>query len=176
VRAAAGGRTVRRVLRSALLVLAWSLVLFGCSAVLGGGAEAPGLTGRVVRVVDGDTIHVEVGGTREKVRYIGVDTPETRRPPECFGAEATQENARLVAGEAVRLTLDAEARDRYGRLLAYVHRVRDGAFVNAALVRQGFAEPLTVAPNVRRARELRPLARAARAARRGLWGACRSQG
>jgi len=148
-------------------------LLAGCASPLA--TEAPG-TGPVVRVVDGDTIHVQVGGVREKVRYIGVDTPETVKPGtpvECFGKAASAENRRLVAGERVRLDQGPEARDRYGRLLAYVYRERDGSFVNAALVRGGFASPLSVPPNVEHAAEFVDLAREARRAGRGLWSACR---
>lgn len=148
-------------------------MLAGCSTPL---ETASPDVGPVVRVVDGDTIHVQLGGVREKVRYIGVDTPETVRPGfgvECFGKAASAANARLVAGERVRLERDAEARDRYGRLLAYVYRERDGAFVNAALVRGGFASPLTVAPNVAHEDDFVRLAREARRAGRGLWRACR---
>jgi micrococcal nuclease len=72
----------------------------------------------------------------------------------------------------VRLVGDAEQRDRYGRVLAYVYREPDGAFVNAQLVRDGYARTLTIAPNVAHARELADLARAARQAHRGLWSAC----
>ncbi len=158
--------------RPALVLLA--LGLAGCLPGGEGGGEDDG-TGRVVRVVDGDTIHVELGGVREKVRYIGVDTPETRKPGtpvECFGKRASAANARLVAGERVRLVRDAEPRDRYGRLLAYVYRTRDGLFVNAELVRGGFAQPLTIPPNVAHAAEFTALAREAREAGRGLWAAC----
>jgi micrococcal nuclease len=76
------------------------------------------------------------------------------------------------AGRSVRLVADVEQRDRYGRLLAYVYREPDGAFVNARLVRDGYARTLTIAPNVAHASELADLARAARRARRGLWSAC----
>jgi micrococcal nuclease len=72
----------------------------------------------------------------------------------------------------VRLVGDVEQRDRYGRLLAYVYREPDGAFVNARLVRDGYARTLTIAPNVAHAHELADLARAARRAHRGLWSAC----
>ena len=133
--------------------------------------------GRVVRVVDGDTIHVQVGGTRETVRYIGVDTPESVKPGtpvECFAKRASAFNHRLVDGEQVRLVRDAEARDRYGRLLAYVYRVRDKRFVNAALVRRGYAVPLRIPPNVAHAGQFRKLASAARRAGRGLWSSCPS--
>ena len=133
--------------------------------------------GPVTRVVDGDTIHVRVDGRRERVRYIGVDTPESARPGapvECFAKRAGEANRRLVEGERVRLVLDLEPRDRYGRLLAYVYRARDGLFVNAELVRRGFAETLTVPPNVAHAGELRKLSSGARRKGRGLWSACGS--
>ena len=82
-------------------------------------------TARVERVVDGDTIVVRLDGRSERVRYIGVDTPESVKPGvrvQCFAKAAAAENRRLVLGRDVRLTYDAEARDRYGRLLAYVWR------------------------------------------------------
>jgi micrococcal nuclease len=131
---------------------------------------------RVVRVVDGDTIVVaDDGGREDRVRYIGIDTQESVKPGapvECFGKRASKENARLVAGRRVRLVADAEARDRYGRRLAYVYRSADGAFVNAALVRGGFATPLRIAPNVAHAARFAALALAAQRAGRGLWSAC----
>jgi micrococcal nuclease len=162
----------------ARLVLALAAVL----ALAFAGREAtapddpPGV-GRVVRVVDGDTIHVEVDGRREKVRYIGVDTPESVKPGtrvQCFAKRASAFNQHLVAGQRVRLVPDAEARDRYGRLLAYVYRTSDGLFVNAALVRRGYAHTLTIPPNVAHAGEFRRLAATARRAGRGLWSACRA--
>ena len=87
----------------------------------------------------------------EPVRYIGIDTPESVKPGspvECFAKRASAFNERLVAGERVRLVRDVEERDRYGRLLAYVYRVRDGLFVNAELVRRGYATVATFPPNV----------------------------
>jgi micrococcal nuclease len=138
------------------------------------GATASG-EGRVVKVVDGDTIHVYVGGRREKVRYIGVDTPETKHPTkgvQCYGRAAAAFNERLVGGKRVRLVRDVEQRDRYGRLLAYVYRVRDGLFVNAELARLGYAQPLSIAPDVRYAARFTALAREAREAGRGLWSTC----
>jgi micrococcal nuclease len=140
----------------------------------GGGGGAPSSV-RVVRVVDGDTIRVQLGGTEERVRYIGVDTPETVKPGtpvQCFGKAASSFNARLVRARTVRLVFDAERRDRYGRLLAYVYREPDGLFVNAELVRRGYAQPLTIPPNVAHASEFRRLARTARQGGRGLWAAC----
>ena len=130
---------------------------------------------RVERVVDGDTIRVRVGDAIEAVRYIGIDTPESVKPGapvECFAKAAQELNARLVAHRRVRLVTDAEQRDRYGRLLAYVYRDADGLFVNAELVRRGYAQPLTIPPDVRFASRFVALARAAREAGLGLWGAC----
>ena len=130
---------------------------------------------QVLRVVDGDTIRVRIDGRSERVRYIGIDTPESVKPGtpvQCFAKRASAANAALVAGRSVRLVGDVEQRDRYGRLLAYVYREPDGAFVNAQLVREGYARTLTIAPNVAHARELADLARAARQAHRGLWNAC----
>jgi micrococcal nuclease len=136
-----------------------------------GSAEA----GTVTRVVDGDTIHVSLGGQDETVRYIGVDTPESVKPGtpvQCFAKAASAANERLVDGRRVRLSFDAERRDRYGRLLAYVYRADDDAFVNARLVQDGYARTLTIPPNVHFAGRFAALARSAREQRRGLWRAC----
>ena len=130
---------------------------------------------RVVRVVDGDTIRVRLGDRIERVRYIGVDTPESVKPGtpvQCYAKRAAAANAALVAGRSVRLVGDVERRDRYGRLLAYVYREPDGAFVNAQLVRDGYARTLTIAPNVAHAHQLAELAQTARRSGRGLWRAC----
>jgi micrococcal nuclease len=140
-----------------------------------GGGDPGGVDGMVTRVVDGDTIHVAVGGQDETVRYIGVDTPESVKPGtpvQCFAKAASAANERLVEGRRVRLAYDAEHRDRYGRLLAYVYRADDDAFVNARLVEDGYARTLTIPPNVRFADRFASLARAAREHRRGLWRAC----
>jgi micrococcal nuclease len=129
------------------------------------------------RVVDGDT--VVVSGHRH-VRLIGIDTPETvdpRRPVGCFGKEASRFLTSLLPpGTPIRLVGDVEQEDRYGRLLAYLYRRADGLFVNAELVRQGFANVLTVPPNVAHTDELVALVREARVAARGLWSACPSPG
>lgn len=137
----------------------------------------PGVDVRVERVVDGDTIVVSGG---RAVRLIGVDTPETRdprRPVGCFGKEAGRFTASLLPpGTPVRLVGDVEQRDAFGRTLAYVYRLPDGEFVNAELLRQGYAMVLTVPPNVAHSAEFVSLAGEARAAGRGLWAACRSPG
>ena len=138
---------------------------------------AASVTARVVRVVDGDTIVVSLGGRDEDVRYIGVDTPETVKPDtpvQCFGPQASAENHRLVDGRTVKLVFDAERRDVYGRLLAYVYVVGGGPkrFVNAALVRGGYARTLTIAPNTAHAGEFDRLEALAGRAGRGLWEHC----
>lgn len=135
------------------------------------------LHGRVIRVVDGDTIKVLLEpGRYETVRYIGVDTPESVKPDtpvQCFAKQASAFNERLVQGREVRLQVGRERRDRYGRLLAYVYVTGDRpVFVNAALVRGGYARTLEIAPNTDRADFFARLESRARAAGRGLWAAC----
>ena len=147
--------------------LAPLLVLLGLGAPAA--AQLP-LEGTVTRIVDGDTIHVDVGRRIEKVRYIGVNTPEVHHPgkgEEPGGRAAADVNRRLVSGHRVRLELDAQARDRHGRLLAYVW-VAD-TMVNAELVRRGFAQVMTIPPNVRHQSLFLKLEREAREAGRGLW-------
>jgi micrococcal nuclease len=158
-----------------VLVVLVAAVLAGRLATNRSEKAPSGVEGEVTRVVDGDTIHVDLDGTDETVRYIGVDTPESVKPGtpvQCFAKRASERNKQLVGGKDVRLRFDVERRDRYGRLLAYVYRTDDGTFVNAALVRDGYARPLTVPPNVRFADRFVELAREARKAGRGLWQAC----
>jgi micrococcal nuclease len=121
------------------------------------------LTAPVTRVIDGDTIEVEIDGRRERVRYIGMDTPEmndARPVVRDLARAASAANARLVADRQVRLELDVEKRDRYGRLLAYVW-VGD-TMVNEALVLSGHAAPYTFPPNVRYVERFVAAAREAR--------------
>jgi micrococcal nuclease len=175
--------STRRLVLLVLALAAGSAVV-GASGLLdagdageqaGAGARTGVGVGRVVRVVDGDTIDVQLAATRQTVRYIGVDTPETKhpsKPVQCYGQRASDFNALLVSGELVRLVRDVAQRDRYGRLLAYVYRVRDGLFVNAELARLGYAQPLPIAPDVRYSDRFADLARRAREQGRGLWSAC----
>jgi len=134
-----------------------------------------------VRAVDGDTIDVVVAGARERVRLIGIDTPETHHPRdgvECIGPEAAARTAALAPpGAVLRIARDAEPRDAYGRLLAYAWIDADGdgrpeTLLNALLVREGLALPMRIEPNIARADELAAAARAAHAASRGVWDAC----
>ncbi len=127
----------------------------------------------VLRIVDGDTIEVDLDGRTEDVRYIGIDTPESVKPGspvECFGKEAAEANRALVEGRRVRLEFDRELRDRFGRLLAYVYA--GGELVNATLIEQGFATTLEIAPNTSMAGELEQLERRASLAGIGLWSSC----
>ncbi len=140
-------------------------------------ARAAGTTARVSRVIDGDTIDVVINGATERVRMIGIDTPETKhpqRPVECYGPQATEKTASLVAGKTVTLVKDVSERDRYGRLLRYVYV--DGAgghqlHVNWELVWQGYANSSSYPPDVAHQEEYRAAERAAREQGRGLWSA-----
>jgi micrococcal nuclease len=149
------------------------------SVLLVAGCAAPAPTDGdavLVEVIDGDTITVRIGPHTEDVRLLGVDTPETKhptRPVGCYGPQASAFTRDLLPpGTHVRLERDLEARDPYGRLLAYVRRADDGLFVNLELVRQGYADVLVIAPNEAYAPQLRAAAADARARQQGLWGVC----
>ena len=127
----------------------------------------------VGRVVDGDTIEVKLEGKTYKLRYIGVDTPETvdpNRPVGCFGPEASKRNKELVLGKTVELEKDVSETDAFGRLLRYVWL--DGEMVNARLVRDGYAQVATYPPDVKYQQLLLQLQRDAREAGAGLWSSC----
>jgi micrococcal nuclease len=158
-------------------LIPWAVFAVALAALLTGrGHESRAAPehARVLRVVDGDTIKVRLaGGRTERVRYIGVDTPESVKPGtpvQCFAKKASHFNASLVAGREVTLRMDVEERDRYGRLLAYVYA--GSRFVNGELVARGYARTLTIPPNVAHADEFARLARRAREAGIGLWQAC----
>jgi micrococcal nuclease len=159
-------------------LLPWAALLVAALAFLlvnGRPGSERGSSALVTRVVDGDTVVVRLDGRLERVRLIGIDTPESVRPGtpvQCYAKAASAETEHLLAGRPVRLRFDAERRDRYGRLLAYVFRNDDGLFVNAALVEGGFARTLTIPPNVAHAGLFARMAGDARRHRRGLWDAC----
>jgi micrococcal nuclease len=148
----------------------------------GGGSTVGGEAGvaingsaqaRVVRVVDGDTVEVSIGGDEEDVRYIGIDTPETVKPGEpvqCYGPQASAANHELVDDRAVRLDFDRELRDVYGRLLAYVY-VGD-RLINEELLAGGYARTLEIKPNTAMAGRFAAVEERAGEAGKGLWGAC----
>jgi micrococcal nuclease len=126
---------------------------------------------QVVRVIDGDTVEVEIEGQEYRLRYIGIDAPETVKdgtPVEWIGPEASAANRALVMGKVVYLEKDISETDRYGRLLRYVF-LADGTFVNGELVRQGYAQVITYAPDVKYQELLRTFEREAWDEGRGLW-------
>ncbi len=131
---------------------------------------------KVIRVVDGDTIRLENGQT---VRYIGIDTPETKHPQkklQCFGKEASNKNKELVEGKMVRLEKDISETDKYWRLLRYVFVPTEaspsGLFVNDYLVREGFAHTSTFPPDVKYSDYFINLEREAQTNHKGLWKNC----
>jgi micrococcal nuclease len=129
----------------------------------------PGDDKTLKAVLDGDSFETT---DAVKVRLVGVDAPDTETKS-CFSAEAMAHLGELLGpGATVRLAYDATRTDRFGRTLAYVYRVPDGTFVNAAVVRDGFAVEQSAAPNTAHAEEIKAAADEARTARRGLWQAC----
>jgi micrococcal nuclease len=134
-------------------------------------ADAPkALVGWVVSIVNGDTIKVRIGDRNETVRYVGMNAPELHHPTkgeEPGGREAAEANRKLVEGQTVRVELDVEERDRYGRLLAYVYF--GDMMVNAELVAQGYAQVMTIPPNVRHQELFLKLQREARLLQLGPW-------
>lgn len=132
----------------------------------------------VARVIDGDTIEVKIEGERYTVRYIGIDTPETKDPRkevECFGKEAAEENKRLVEGKEIFLEKDVSDTDRYNRLLRYVYvKLSDGntLFANDYLVRQGFAHAYSFPPDVKYSERFASAEIQAKENLRGLFSKC----
>jgi micrococcal nuclease len=125
----------------------------------------------VTKVVDGDTIEVEGG---QKVRYIGIDTPETvdpRQAVQCYGQDASNKNKQLVEGKRVTLEKDVSETDRYGRLLRYVYV--DGVFVNEYLVKEGFAKASSYPPDIKYQEKFTQAENSARDGQKGLWGSCK---
>lgn len=154
--------------RSFLLLIC--LLLMACEAV--GVFEAvpdeeavEGETAVVTRIIDGDTIDVEMAGEVFRVRYIGMDTPERDT---FYYREATEANRQLVEDQTVILVKDVSETDRNGRLLRYIY-LEDGTFVNAELVQQGYAVMVTFPPDVAYQELFRELEQEARGAGRGLW-------
>jgi micrococcal nuclease len=153
------------------LVFVLQLVLTMAAAALAlAGPAATTRDAAVVYVDDGDTIDVRLDDRVERVRYIGIDAPEIAHDgleAARGGEEAARLNRTLVAGRRVRLEIDREERDRYGRLLAYVW-VGD-TMANLEMVRRGYARALTIPPNVRYAASFAAAEAEAHAAGRGLW-------
>ncbi len=126
----------------------------------------------VVRVIDGDTVELSTGA---RVRYIGINTPETvdpRKSVECFGKESSAYNKQLVLGQEVRLEKDVSDTDRYHRLLRYVY-LEDGTFLNLKLIEDGYADAATYPPDTKYSEQFVTAAKVARETGKGLWGKCK---
>lgn len=160
---------------AAVLIGLSAWLLAGCPASSEPTADLPGQA-VVHAVIDGDTVDLLIAGERERVRLIGIDTPETVSrdvPVQCFGKEASDALTGLLpSGTVVSIERDAEARDRFGRLLLYLHRADDGLFINEWLVQQGFADTLFFEPNTTFEGVFTRARNEARASSLGLWGAC----
>jgi micrococcal nuclease len=142
------------------------------SAVSSTSAETSGREEQVARVVDGDTLELD-NETHEKVRLIGVDTPETNNPQEgdcvCYGPEAKKYTTSLLQGKTIRLEFDAEKADMYGRTLAYAYLLPDGIFVNAELIRGGYAYAFPYGKNLLYEDYFASLEANAKKLKKGLW-------
>ncbi len=139
----------------------------------GGVENTIGTYYEVTKVTDGDTLHIEIDGADEKVRLIGINTPETvdpRTQVQCFGKQATARMKELADGELVRLEYDdtQSLRDTYGRLLAYVY-LEDGQMLNRKMVAEGYAYEYTYMTPYKYQLEFRELQNFARTSGRGLW-------
>lgn len=159
-------------LLSSLLLLA--LYIFQPSTHVQPAPAVPGMY-RVIDYADGDTITVSMNGTEERIRFIGVDTPETKKPnkpAQCFADEAAAFTRQAVDGKSVRLEADSvgDNRDRYDRLLRYVYS-EDGTLLNKSLIEQGYAFAYTQFSFSKKA-EFVQAQRSASSAKTGLWGAC----
>lgn len=130
---------------------------------------------RVVEFIDGDTIAVDMNGRTEKIRFIGVDTPEThdpRKAVQCFGLAAADFTKKVIGNQNVRLQSDplSTNRDRYARLLRYVY-LPDGTLVNEEIIKQGYGFAYLSFPFTK-AEQFRLSETAARQQSRGLWNSC----
>lgn len=124
---------------------------------------------KVIRVIDGDTIEIEGG---QKVRYIGIDTPETvdpRRSPQCFGKEASTKNKELVEGKEVYLQKDVSETDKYSRLLRYVYLTQNEISINEQLVKEGYAVSSSYPPDIKYQEKFKVAETEARNNQKGLW-------
>lgn len=157
---------IRKSIPPTLKALLFMLALFfacGCNNPDIGPYRA-----KVVYVYDGDTVKLDNG---ERVRYLGIDTPEmnyNKPPAEYLAVQAKEFNSRLVNGKNVRLEFDTVKRDKYNRLLAYVYV--DGIFVNAKLVEAGYAKVYIIPPNIKHADDFLDVQRLSKREKRGIWG------
>lgn len=168
----------------AVLFIAYFFQLQSTGVVnLGLSTTTPNTVGiyyEVTKVSDGDTIHIMMDGRDEKVRLIGINTPETvdpRRPVECFGKEASARMKELVGGKIVRLEYDdtQSVRDAYNRILAYVY-LEDGQMINRKMIAEGYAYEYTYLTPYKYQKEFRELQVLAKTGGRGLWASTTCNG
>jgi len=145
-----------------LFIIIIAIVLSGCYE-----SDYSNYNFKVVYIYDGDTVKLSNG---EKIRYIGIDTPEmnyNNPPAEYFAQEAKEYNAKLVLGKKVKLEFDVVKRDKYGRLLAYVYI--DGKHISQEMIERGFAKVLMIPPNLKFADYFLTLQNLAKEEKRGIW-------
>ncbi|MCA0387417.1 MAG: thermonuclease family protein [Bacteroidetes bacterium] len=162
-----------------LPVFAVFLLLTGCSGSAGKDEAI------VDKITDGDTFSVVFNERKEKIRLIGIDTPESKKNKQSekqsnnenidqetivsMGKKAKEFMASLIKkGDKVRLEFDVQERDKYGRFLCYVY-LEDGRMMNEVIIKEGYAYPLTIAPNVKYEEKFREAFRFARENSKGLW-------
>ena len=163
--------------RTPLAIVVAATLTAACSSGSSRGPPSSSPLVPVTKVTDGDTIHVTYLGVDERVRLIGIDTPEVPwygGKGECYGVEAGLYARSRLSAKTVRLSFDQAHRDRYGRLLAYVYL--GGELFNLTLVRLGYATSDAVPPDTAMAPKFSAAEREARAAGRGLWSACPAAG
>ena len=162
--------------RYPILIATACVVLSSCAAATVQPDASGRVHGSIIHVTDGDTISVSLAGHRETIRLIGVDTPETKHPTKpvgCWGPEASAHTTSLLPkGTDIYVLRDEEARDKYGRMLAYVYRSADNLFINHELLAGGWGVPLSIAPNTAFATDFAAASSAADQAQLGLWGHC----
>jgi micrococcal nuclease len=155
-----------------------SVMLSACGAFQSqpSSTEGPVDQAEIIWVVDGDTVDLEIDGQKQRVRLIGIDTPESvsrSTPDQCYGAEASLALTGLIPpGTMVRVARDTEPRDRYGRLLLYLYRLPDDLFINEWMVHEGFAEAVSYRPNTTFEQHFDQTRDRSRERGAGLWGHC----
>ena len=159
-------------MKKVVFLLAFLAILAGCGTGAGEQQKGEGRNWvRVARVIDGDTFEIINKGKSERVRLIGVDTPETVKPNskvQPFGPEASSFTKKMIEGKMVRLEFDVQERDKYGRLLAYVY-LEDGTLLNSRLLEEGLATIMTVPPNVRMANTFLGIQKKTQKQKKGIW-------
>jgi micrococcal nuclease len=167
-RETAKGETTMRRLTTGILIF-FLLILTGCYDAQNSIIAPEGYS--VVRVVDGDTIIVDIDGTEERVRFIGVDTPESVHPDQSknveYGEIASEFTKSMLEDQSVTLEYDVQERDRYGRVLAYVYL--DGEMFNKTLLEEGHAQVATYPPNVKYVEDFTAIQEKARDEEKGIW-------